>query len=701
MITLPVSCNKDCGGGCPLLAHIDKDRLVKITNNPFRNPYQTGCVRGYQMPRAVYSKDRLKRPLIRNGPRGSGKFREVLWEEALDLVSRKLLEAKEEHGEGAILPLGGSGSCTGAVHNTALLKDRFFGLLGRCTRVVGDYSEHAVEFVKQYLFGKAHTGLDPGTLQFSNLIILWGANIADTRFGCEMLLRVREAKKGGVPVIVIDPRRTATVSQIGSQWIPVLPGTDSILMAAVLWVLMDEELIDRDSVKSLSYGFDHLEGYIKGKEDGQPKTPEWAEGVCRTPKDVIRRFAKAYGTTKPAALIPGLSIQRTWGGEEPSRMAVVLQVATGNIGARGGSTGSNVLNKLPYPKCGTIKLKQGTKGTPIQVYRWPDAVIEGKNGGYPSDIQILYFVGCNFLNQGSDIHKNIQAFNKADFSVCHDYFLTPTARYCDVVLPVTTFLEREDIIFPRSNHLFYSHKVIEPLYESRNDYDIFCELADRAGFLKRYTENRTADEWVAYLLKRSEVEDIEQFKKTGIYEGKDNLRTGLADFASDPVEYPLNTPSGRIEIYSEKYKETGFSPYPVYRVLPADNEFPLRLVTPHARLRIHSQNYNIPWFRDRQDDRLWMHPIDAKKRGIIDGDKVIVKSRQGSMKIEVLVTEDIMSGVVSACEGVWPSFDEDGTEINGSVNMLTSTDPTEPSMGSRTHSVLVEVSAGAIDRDGG
>ena len=151
----------------------------------------TGCVRGYQMPRVVYSKDRLKRPLLRNGPRGSGQFKEMSWKRALDLVARKILEIKEKHGGGAILPLGGSGSCAGAVHNTALLKDRFFGLLSGCTKVLGDYSEHAIEFVKPYLIGKAHTGLDPGTLQFSNLIVLWGANIVDTRFGCEMLIPIR------------------------------------------------------------------------------------------------------------------------------------------------------------------------------------------------------------------------------------------------------------------------------------------------------------------------------------------------------------------------------------------------------------------------------------------------------------------------------------------------------------------------------
>jgi anaerobic dimethyl sulfoxide reductase subunit A len=692
MTTLPVSCNKDCGGGCPLLAHVENGRLVKITNNPNKNRYMTGCVRGYGMTQVVYAKDRLKRPLLRTGPRGSGEFKRIAWDEALDLVAGNLGEMQDKYGAGAVLPLGGSGGCVGAVHNTALLKDRFFGLLGGCTVAEGNYSEQTIEFVKPYLFGSADTGLDPGTLQFSNLIILWGANFADTRFGCEMFARIGEAKKRGAPVVVIDPRRTTTVSQLGTKWIPVLPGTDSALMAAVLHVLIEEGLVDHHALDRMNIGFEHLSRYITGEEDGQAKSPEWAEGLCGTPKETIREFASLYGSTKPAALLPGLSFQRTWGGEEAARFSAVLQAVTGNIGVLGGSTGGNVLNKLPHPRCGTIEWSGKPEGPTIQVYRWPNAVLEGRKGGFPSDIRLLYFVGCNFLVQGSDVQKNIRALDKVDFAVCHDYFLTPTARYCDVVLPATTFLEREDIIFPRSNRLFYSHRAVEPIGESKNDYDIFCGMADRLGFLESFSESRTADEWLEHVLENSEVKDIVRFKETGIYEGKDHLRTGLSEFASDPEKNPLDTPSGRIEIFSSEYAKTGFSPVPECRILPSDPGYPLRLVTPHARLRTHSQNYNIPWFRKRQDDCLTMNPQDAQIRGISDSDEVLVTSRQGRMRIRVRVNQDIMPGVVSACEGVWPLFDKEGTETAGSVNVLTPTEPTKPSMGSRTHSVLVEVS---------
>jgi anaerobic dimethyl sulfoxide reductase subunit A len=675
------------------MAHVEDGRLVKITNNPLKNRYMFGCARGYQMPRVVYASDRLKRPLLRNGERGSGSFCEISWDEALDLLATKLEEIRSRYGDSAVMPLGGSGACLGIVHHTYNLRNRFFNLFGGHTLAEGYYSEQAVEFTSSYLFGSAFTGMDPGNLQYSKLIVLWGANIVDNRFGCEMESRIREARKRGVPVVVIDPRRSLTASRLGTEWIPINPGTDSVLMAALLFVLFEENLVKRDAVTALSAGFDKLERSIRGSEDGEAKTPEWASRICGIPASTIRDLAHRYGTVHPAALIPGLSLQRTVGGEEPVRMAAALQLATGNFGIPGGSTGANLLNKLPGPRCGNLKPNRQHSGPSVPVYRWADAVLDGKGENCPSDIHLLYMIGGNLLSQGSDVRKNIKAFQKVEFSVCHDYFLTPTARYCDVVLPVTTFLEREDVLFPRSNHLFFSHRVIVPLHQARNDYDILVDLADRLGFREEFSENRSSEEWLDHFLSQSEVDDIEEFKRTGIYRGEKQSRIGLADFARDPEGNPLDTPSGRVQIDFSDWGETGFSPLPACRFLEKSETFPLRLITPHARYRTHSQYHNIPWFRKRQDQTLWIHPKDAASRGIVDGQRVLVTSEQGSMSINARVTENILPGVVSACQGVWPEFSSDGTETAGSVNVLTSSEPTRPSMGSRTHSTLVQVEA--------
>ncbi len=198
-------------------------------------------------------------------------------------------------------------------------------------------------------------------------------------------------------------------------------------------------------------------------------------------------------------------------------------------------------------------------------------------------------------------------------------------------------------------------------------------------------------EWLERFLAESEVTDVEAFRQTGIYWGADQARVGLSEFALDPQAHPLDTPSGKVEISSTAYAATGFPAVPTCRMLAADPDYPLWLVTPHARFRTHSQYETIAWFKSRTPQVLWLNPTDAAARGIADGDVVLVRSRQGRMRIAAQVTEEIMPGVASLLQGTWPALDADGTETAGCANVLTSTEPTLPSHGPRTHSVQVQV----------
>jgi len=689
---LPVTCNKDCGGGCPLLATIEDGRITEIRDNPLGGPAMRGCVRGYQAARTLCAPDRLRKPLLRVGPRGSGQFRELTWPEALDRVAEGLVGIRERYGPEAILRLGGSGSCRGTLHNTGQLTARFLSLFGGSTVTYSSYSSAAAGFATPYVLGTSAAGIDPATLKYSKLVMLWGANIADCRLGCEWTARMREAKHRGIEIIVIDPRRSATARNLGTQWIPVRPGTDVALMMAVLYVLIQEGLVERIFIGRYSVGFDELEAHILGLDDSEPKTPRWAEALCGTPAETIIALARQYGRAKPTALIPGLSYQRTIGGEEAVRMGIALQVATGNLGVLGGSSGALTWGRLPHPRMGAIGVPQGGKHAFVPVYEWPDAILQGEGGGYPSEIRAIYNVGGNYLVQGADVRKNIGAFEKVEFSVCHDYFLTPTARYCDVVLPTTTFLERQDIVLPDGNYLLFSNQAVEPLPDARNDYDIFCALAERLGFGQEISEGKSEEDWLRSFVAESEVPDYEAFRHTGIYLGQDQERVGLADFIADPEGHPLRTPSGKIELSSFSYARTGFAAIPEARILHTRREYPLRLVTPKSKYRVHSQNSNIPWFRELEAQVLWLNPMDAAERGIEDGQEVMVSSPEGRVRIKARIIKDIMPGVVCLLEGVWPEFAPDGTDVAGSANVLTSTTPTEPSRGSRTHSVLVQVS---------
>ncbi len=690
--TIPVSCNKDCAAGCPLLAHVENGKIIKITNNPSGSPYMKGCGKGFQAMQVAYAPDRLLNPLIRTGSRGSGDFKEVSWDEALDCVVAGLRKIKRKFGSESILFLGGSGACRGALHNTGSLTKRFLNMFGGYTQTYGNYSSAASDFVTPYLFGTLNIGIDAATLQHSKLIILWGANIMDTRFGCEYPTRIKEAAKNNVPIIVIDPRKSRTANLDHAKWIFIRPGTDTAMMAAVLYELIKNKQVDHPFLEKYCIGFDRVQKYILGTDDNQPKTAQWAEQICGTPADSIKKLADLYGRIEPTALIPGLSIQRNIGGEEAMRMAMVLQAATGNIGKWGGASGGCIWDGLPVPECGAMDPADRSENPLIPEYCWSDAILEGKSGQYPSDIQAIYNVGGNYLSQGSDIKKNMRAFNQVEFSVCHEHFMTPTARYCDVILPATTFLEREDILFPGMNYLFYSGKAMDPPGNVKDDYDIFCGLSQRLGFLDIYSEEKSAAQWIEQFIAESVITDDSHFKQTGIYSGEEQTRIGLSDFIGDPVKNPLKTPSGKIELASDDYAKTGFPAMPIYRGMADEKEYPLRLVTPHSLHRINSSFSNVQWFRDRESHALWMNPADANKRGIQKGHKVMVRSPRGEMRISVNITEDIMPGVVCLLQGIWPNLDENGMDQAGATNILTSTVPTEPCMGSRTHSVLVEVS---------
>ncbi len=403
--------------------------------------------------------------------------------------------------------------------------------------------------------------------------------------------------------------------------------------------------------------------------------------------DQIKWLARLYGETNPTALIPGLSIQRTIGGEEAMRLSITLQAATGNIGVPGGSSGGYMGVTLPTPNVGAISAPENPVKPTFNIYTWPDMVLEGKEGGYPFDIKAILNVGGNYMIQGSDTQKSIRAFEKTEFVLCIDRFLTDTARYSDVVLPSSTFLERNDIVAGGGNFIVYSNKVQSLPGEARHDYDIFCELTHRLGFGNEFSEGKNEEEWLNEFINNSDVQDFDEFKKKGIHFGVNQKRNGLSDFILDPEKHPLNTPSGKIQISSDTYALTGGKPIPTSNPLEVNELYPLRLITPKSRYHTHSQNYNIPWFNDRERNGLWMNPEDAKNRGIEDKDSIKVSTPQGEVTVEAYVTDDIIKGVVCHYEGAWLN-QEDG---NASINILTSTEPTLPSHGSRTHSVLVNV----------
>ena len=515
---LPVACNRDCGGGCPLLAMVEDGRVVRIANNPAGGPFLKGCVRGYRAYLQQQAPDRLTIPLIRTGQRGSGRFREAGWDETLGLVADGLARVHDKHGSEAIIALSGSGSCRGALHDTGALTARFLNLIGGHVEESNTYSSAADSYVEPVVLGTRKAGVDPATMQHAGMIVLWGANIVDCIMGCEWRARVRQAKRRGVPVVVIDPRRTGTATQLGTEWLPVRPGTDSALMLAVLYVLIIEDLVDEAFVAAHATGWEALRRRVLGEEGapglagGGATTPAWAEAVCGTPAARIVALARDWVRRRPTALVPGLSIQRTWGGEEAVRLAIALQVATGNLGRLGGSSGGRTWGGLPEPRFEGIPVPPNPVGVSVAENDWADAVLTGRAGGYPADIRAAVNVGGNYVAQAADVHKSIRAMEALEFSVCHDLFMTATASFCDVVLPVTHWLERSDVLFTSANYLLYSHKVADAPGQARDDYDVFADLAERMGVVELFTEGKDEDAWLREFIEQSEIPDGDEFR---------------------------------------------------------------------------------------------------------------------------------------------------------------------------------------------
>ena len=695
---LPVSCNRDCGGGCPLTAEVENGKIIRITDSEHKNRWMSGCPRGYGAHRVIYHPDRLKTPVIRD--RRTGEHKPAGWSEVLDLITQKLSVLRDAYGSETVIRLGGSGTCRGALHNTSRLAQRFLNCFGGYTETTASYSSAAVTFITPFVFGTVNAAVDAGSLMNSKFVLLQGANIADLRFGCELFNRLKYLRSQGVPIIVVDPRKTRTVSALGADWIKINPGTDAAFIAAVIYDLIENGGIDYEYIMKYCHGFEDYRDWLYR---APRKDAGWASDICGCDAAEIKKIADCYRRYRPVALIPGLSIQRNLGGEDAARMAMVLQAVTGNTGIPGGTSGGNIWGPMPNPRCGKLSAapernfgdasapnapRAAPRAAPrmryVPVYTWPDVVLDGaKHAGssYPP-VKAAYNCGGNYLVQGADTAKSRRAFEALDFIVTHELFMTPTALASDVVLPVADWLERSDIVFPEGNFLLYSAQAVEPPPGVKTDYEIFSLLAERLGFADLFTEGRDESAWLEHFLDHSAVSDGSgtavdaasraDFKTRGIFFGDRDDRIALADFIEDPAGCPLNTPSGKIEISSEKAAELGASPFPVYTEVRPRGRF--RLVTPHERTRINSQPIGK---RRASESPLLINAADAERIGLSDGAMLRVFSETGSLETTASVTDDIIAGVVSL-------------DCSYS-NILTSTEPTMPSGGSRTHSTFVDI----------
>jgi len=709
------TCGHNCGGRCIVNAHVRDGRIVKISTDPrkwsFEVPPLHACVRGFGQAERVNHPDRLRQPLRRTGPRGSGQFEPIGWDEALDEVARQLRRVRDTYGPAAILDCSRTGSLS-MLHNRFAVP-RLLHMFGGCTELWTNISAEAEVFSVRATFGaKADyksAGREPTDYVNSRLILMWGWSPGDGTFGTGTLPYLKEAKRRGVRIVCVDPRVTRTSFELADDHVFIRPSTDAAALIAMAYVIVREGLHDQAFLDRHVLGFDdaHLppgtpagasyRAYLEGLADGVRKTPEWAAEITGIPADTLRRLAVEYATSRPAALQCGYAPGRTIAGEQFHRAAYALAAISGNIGIAGGNTG---VSNGATGRGGIKSLPAGPNpsGARVASSLLADLLERGRAGGHPADVKLIYSAAGDLFNQLPNVNKIVTAAERLEFMVVHDHFVTPTARYADIVLPATMFWERNDVHTPwagAGHYVIYMKQALPPAEGCRNDLDICAALAERLG-LAGYND-KTEEEWLRELT-RDTIDDFETFRERGL--ARLPAPADAVAFAReirDPERHPFTTPSGKIEIYSmalaarpDPYGLGPIPPIPTWIPETPDARHPLRLVTPKSRARTHSIHDNQPVLARADHDDVWLHPADAAARGIVDGQRVRIFNERGATELPVRVTGRIAPGVVSIKEGAWFALDPARGDTRGCANMLTP-DRASPAGATPFNSTFVDV----------
>ncbi len=771
--TVVTSCAHNCGSRHMLVAHKKGDVIVRLStdNGSYQKgghfdkdtedePQLRGCLRGRSYRARLYSAERLLYPMIRVGARGEGKFKRASWDEALNHVAEKMLTIKQKYGPQALLDQSYAGASYGVLHKSDQIEGllgRFLGLFGCRTSSWSVPSYQGTTTSSRWTYGTIHDGNEDDAFAHSKLIIMWGWNPAYTFHGGNTFYYMRMAKQRGCKFVLVDPQYTDSAGAYDAWWIPIRPNTDAAMMAGMAHYIFTHNLQDQEFIDKFCMGMDagtmpdwagkspngreNFKDYILGKYDGQPKTPEWASGICGVPAEDIVNLAKMYATTKPAALKASWAPGRNAYGEQYSRMAAALQAMTGNIGVLGGC--AEGVGKAwhaegvayPYDQYANVWYAS------IKSDRWAHIVLNYPNvtreeaglwprndnlDGVVPNIRGIFWQGSDWFNQLTNINKEIKAIKKLDLVVCMDSTITPSGLFADVLFPIATHFERHDVALPWYKGHYYIHrpKVIEPLGESKTDFQVFTELCYRLGGERMgrtynpkanrdyFHYNDAVDEaylrqwWEERVMRHQGVRmGWEEFKKHGVY--KFRLKEPHVAFR-EQIERgkPFQTPSGKIEILCTElaqisdWKRTRYGSHipsipkwiEPWESLnsPKARKYPFHLVSPHPRWRTHSIFNNIPWLRETYEQEVTINASDARKMGIKTGDVVEVWNDRGKVVVPAYVTERCRPGVAVIYEGAWLDLDDKGIDRAGNPDMLTLDNPS-PAGAFAYNTVLVNI----------
>lgn len=720
--------------------------LAPFAADPRPSPIGKTAARAYASSARV-TRPAVRRSWIRDGwgskpeLRGSEPFVQVSWEDAVELAARALEMTIATRGNEAIFGGSYGWSSAGRFHHAQSQVHRFLNSIGGYVRSVDTYSLGAGHVIMPHIVGPMHEILGSHTgwqqlAEHTTLFLCFGGLPAKNSQICQGLVgrhtleeNLRRMAASGARFVNISP--FAGDLDVDCEWIPIRPNTDTALLLALCHTLAKEELHDRSFLSTHCVGFENFAGYLAGHEDGVEKTSEWASAITGVDAARIRLLARQLSSNRSMINI-AWALQRAHHGEQPFWAVVALASMLGQVGLPGGGFGFGyaAINGIGSSalRFGGPTLPQGSNAVKAfcPVARITDMLDHpGEsfryNGGehtYP-DIDLIYWAGGNPFHHHQDLGRMARAWRKPRSVIVNEQFWTATAKFADIVFPVTSTLERDDIGYGSWDNLLVPMRAAtQPIGESKDDYEVFALLSDALGDRQAFTEGRSSHQWLEKMYDecagraRSRGLSLPAFAEFWQGGPLDLPRVApetilLRDFREDPQAHPLSTPSGRIEIFSERIHGFGLDDCAGHPTWYEPREwlgsklaqrFPLHLISDQPHTKLHSQLDHSEFSRAnkiRGREPILIHPMDAYDRSIADGDLVRVFNERGSCICGARVVSEIRRGVVKLSTGAWfdpTDWSDARHDKHGNPNAVTlDLGASSLSQGCAAQSCLVEV----------
>ncbi|QOS68789.1 molybdopterin-dependent oxidoreductase [Eggerthella guodeyinii] len=745
-------CAINCPGRCSLKFHVQDDEVAWVETYTskdagFDEVQPRACLRGRTYRRWLANPDRINYPMKRVGKRGEGKFEQISWDEAIDTAATKLQEVIDKYGNEAVyVPYA-----TGVSATTSRPFNRMLSLVGGYLNFYNSYSTAQISCITPYMYGsKQSSGSTLSAAEDAALILVFGSSPTETRQGGAVShydwAHLRE--KTSAKIYMIDPRMNDSIMGHSEEWLPINPGTDAALVAGIAHELIANDMVDLDFLHTYCVGYDEetmpeayqgknmsYRAYVMGEGyDMVEKTPEWAAKITGIPADRIKSLAEEIGTTHPLYVNQGWGPQRRSNGEWTAWSIMTLPCLVGQIGLPGTSNGtregSNSVSLSSLPK-GDNPVKAS-----IPCFLFTDAIDHGpdmtsKNAGVKGVDQLstgikymINYAGNCLTNQHGDInraHDILADESKCEFILGIDTAMCDSMKYADIILPDLFRFEQVSQIGTGGDNAYMisGQPCTTPKFERKTAYEMASLMADKLGVKEEFTEGKTEEEWIKSIYEESREKDdtlptYEEAMEMGVYTRQGKPKIAMEKFRSDPTGSALDTPSGKIEIFSEAVLQftdgweltegdtlpgmDTLPPIPVYipewdGVETTTDEYPLALTGFHYRGRLHSSWGGIEELKEVNPQEAWINPADAKERSIKQGDKIRVKNAHGEVELLAKVTPRVVPGTVAISQGAWHDADMSGDRLDkgGSINTLTTQRPSPLSKGNPQHTNICQV----------